>query len=234
MPLDAAHVGATGELLKDFIRRSGKTQRKLADEINADPTYISQMTRGKVNWINSQYFAAIVSALGIRPDEVRELKPESVINFQAVKPATETGGHLEQLGYTMKNVYDLVQASRPRTEMEPIPDISPVPVPNRDLRPGAELFRVRGDSMTVGGQGGILEGDVIYVDTRDLTPQPGRVYVLHIPGDGVCLKRVQVLGDALYLFSDHEDQSLYPPFRADDARVIGRVYHVTRTPRVRL
>lgn len=78
--------------------------------------------------------------------------------------------------------------------------------------------------MTIGGVGGIMEGDVVMVDTHDLEPMPEKIYVIHIPGDGVTLKRVRWLGDDLWLFSDNEDQTTYPPFRADKARVIGRVY----------
>ncbi len=140
---------------------------------------------------------------------------------------------LESVGFVMKDVFDLLVASRPLSEAEPIPDLSPIPVPRSQARPGLVLFRVRGDSMTVGAEG-IHEGDIIYVDTHDRTPHPDRVYVIHIPGDGVTLKRVRSLGGALWLFSDNPDQTRHAPFQADSASVIGRVYDLSRRPRVRL
>ena len=129
---------------------------------------------------------------------------------------------------TLKNVYDLAQASKPLEDMEPAPDISPIPVLTQDLYPGTELFRVRGDSMSVPAGDGIDEGDIIYVDTRDVSARAGEIYLLHIPGNGVTVKRVRELGGALWLFSDNPDQEQFPPFAVDEARVVGRVHDAYR------
>ena len=133
-----------------------------------------------------------------------------------------------QYGVVMKNVYDLAQASRPVEEMEPDPEVSPVPVLKDDLYPGTVLFRVRGDSMSIPGGAGIEEGDIIYCDTRDLRAREGEVFVLHIPGEGVTVKRVRGLGGQLWLFSDNPDQIAFPPFTPDGATIVGRVHFAFR------
>jgi transcriptional regulator with XRE-family HTH domain len=86
MPYNGEFASSSlGAQLRAFIRRAGKTQAKLADEIKADPTYVSQMVNDKVSWVNSAYFGPIVSALGITPEEVKALNPTYVIEF-AVQP----------------------------------------------------------------------------------------------------------------------------------------------------
>lgn len=130
---------------------------------------------------------------------------------------------------TMKDVYDLAQASKPLDDMEPDPEVSPIPVLTSDLYPGTVLFRVRGHSMSLPGNPySIEEGDIIFCDTRDLAVKEDEIYVIHIPGDGVTVKRVRSLGGQIWLFSDNPDQNTYPPFQAQEARVIGRVHFAFR------
>ena len=78
---DAMHRFELAERLKGFIRRSGKTQAQLADELGVDKTYMSQLATGKVNWVNSSYFGALAGALGLSEHEVRELNPAAVVNI---------------------------------------------------------------------------------------------------------------------------------------------------------
>lgn len=138
------------------------------------------------------------------------------------------------LEYTMKPVYDLAQASRPLSEADALMDIPAAFVPNTELRTGTELFKVRGSSMALNGGGGIQPNDVVYADTHDTTPRPNGVYVIYISGGGTCIKRVRELGGQLWLFSDNPDQAIYPPFQADEARIIGRVHKIVRDVQVAL
>ncbi|GGK32073.1 hypothetical protein GCM10008955_27440 [Deinococcus malanensis] len=95
-------------------------------------------------------------------------------------------------------------------------------VPMRDHRPGMLVLEVQGDSMTTdGGAGGIRPGDRIYVDATDLDLREGRVYVLHVPGLGLTVKRLRRYGRDLWLTSDNPD---HPPVRPEEATTVGRVY----------
>lgn len=94
-------------------------------------------------------------------------------------------------------------------------------VPARDHRPGMLVLEVQGDSMTGPGGGGLRPGDRIYVDPGDLDLREGRVYVLHVPGLGLTVKRLRRYGDHLWLTSDNPD---HPPVRPEEATTVGRVY----------
>ncbi len=196
---------------------------------------VSDLERGKVQLGNLTYprLLDLAQALEWTVAELSEQTGVTLSAYDGKSSDTPPSQALELLGFRMCDVYDLLSASRPLSEAEPIPDLSPIPVANEHARPGLVLFRVRGDSMTVGAEG-IHEGDIIYTDTHDRLPVSEHVYVIHIPGDGVTLKRVRSLGGELWLFSDNPDQTRHPPFRPDEASVIGRVYDVTRRPRVRL
>lgn len=94
-------------------------------------------------------------------------------------------------------------------------------VPARDHRPGMLVLEVGGDSMTTEA-GGIRPGDRIYVDTGDLDLREGRIYVLHVPGLGLTVKRLRRFGPALWLTSDNPD---HPPVKPEEVTVVGRVYY---------
>ena len=83
------------------------------------------------------------------------------------------------------------------------------------------VLEVGGDSMTTEA-GGIRPGDRIYVDTGDLDLREGRIYVLHVPGLGLTVKRLRRFGPALWLTSDNPD---HPPVKPEEVTVVGRVYY---------
>lgn len=94
-------------------------------------------------------------------------------------------------------------------------------VPLRDHHPGMLVLEVQGHSMTT-EQGGIRPGDRIYVDPGDLDLREGRIYVLHVPGLGLTVKRLRLYGDELWLTSDNPDHA---PIHPEEATVVGRVYY---------
>lgn len=77
---------ALGRQLRGFLRAAGKTQRELADELNVGATYVSQLVNGKVNWVRSGYFSAIVRALNVPPDTARALDPRPWAVFADQRP----------------------------------------------------------------------------------------------------------------------------------------------------
>ncbi|WP_345467955.1 helix-turn-helix transcriptional regulator [Deinococcus carri] len=65
--------------LREYIKRSTKTQRKIAEEAGIpNPSYLSHMVNGRVNWVEGDYFRPLSEALGLSRDEIRELKPEII------------------------------------------------------------------------------------------------------------------------------------------------------------
>ncbi len=126
---------------------------------------------------------------------------------------------LETLELIRVPVRALASAGLPLTEDLPrVIDHELVPL--RDFRPGMLVLEIQGDSMTT-EQGGLRPGDRIYVDPSELDLREGRIYVLHVPGRGLLVKRVRRYGDEHWLTSDNPD---HPPIRPEEATVVGRVY----------
>jgi repressor LexA len=235
MVAEALSAVEAGALIRARRLTLHLTQEQVVERTGlSSQSYLSSFEKGRYHIGRSEHFPALARVLSLTDDQIKSINPLAVFEQPSGKPSDGSSVGVVGLNYTMKNLYSLAQASRPVSELEPIPDLSPIPVPNADLRSGTELFQVVGHSMTVRGDGGIMQGDVAYVDTHDLSPAAGGVFVIHIPGDGVTIKRVQRLSGDFYLFSDNEDQTTYPPFRVDEARVIGRVHNVTRRVLVRL
>lgn len=111
--------------------------------------------------------------------------------------------------------YDLASASKPIDPSER--DGVPHWVRSEHDRPGLEVFIVRGSSM----QPTFFDGWAAYCDTRDLTLQDGKIFVLRIHGDGICIKRARLTKSGWILTSDNPEHS---SFVADEATVLGRVY----------
>lgn len=95
-------------------------------------------------------------------------------------------------------------------------------VPQAEHRSGMLVLEVQGQSMTAPGGGGIRDGDRIYVDPSDLSLREGRVYVLHVPGSGLVVKRLRRSGADFWLASDNPE---FPPLHPEQATVVGRVYY---------
>lgn len=134
----------------------------------------------------------------------------------APAPAEDALGTLELVRVPVRA---LASAGLPLTEDLPS-IIDHELVPRRDHRPDMLVLEIQGDSMTT-EQGGLRAGDRIYVDPGELDLREGRIYVLHVPGRGLMVKRLRRYGEDLWLTSDNPD---HPPVRLEEATVVGRVY----------
>lgn len=129
--------------------------------------------------------------------------------------------------------------------LSPVPDLHRVPViglasagaPVRDQQdsriigweyPTPDEYRahmlcleIDGESMDNGDADGLHSGDRLYVDTHDLDLQEGKVYVIHVHGNGIVVKRARQLGADWWLFSDNNN---FKPTKPDEATIIGRVF----------
>lgn len=90
-----------------------------------------------------------------------------------------------------------------------------------EYRTSMLVLEVDGESMTNGDAEGLNHGDRLYVDPRDTDLQEGKVYVIHVHGNGIVVKRARKLGTDWWLFSDNTE---FTPTRPDEASIIGRVF----------
>lgn len=119
-------------------------------------------------------------------------------------------------------VIGLAAAGAPVTDEEDARIIGWEYPTDTEYRPHMLCLEVDGESMNDGAADGMRHGDRLYVDPRDMQLQEGKVYVVHIHGNGIVVKRARKLGTDWWLFSDNSD---YKPTRPDEATVIGRVYY---------
>ncbi|EYB67151.1 LexA repressor [Deinococcus phoenicis] len=208
--------GALG-LRQDEIAR--RTAAHGGEAGSVTQPYLSRLERG------TRPLTALTAA---RQDALRRALEISASEWVArtglplLSPAADTGGDLlGALELVRVPVRALATAGLPLAEDHgSIIDIELVPA--REHRPGMLVLEVQGESMTEPGGGGIRPGDRIYVDPGDLDLREGRVYVLHVPGLGLTVKRLRHYGEHVWLTSDNPD---HPPVRPEEATIVGRVYY---------
>jgi SOS-response transcriptional repressor LexA len=99
------------------------------------------------------------------------------------------------------------------------------PIPRSLYRPGSAVYEVQGDSMDDGTERAIRDGDLVLVDTNLTELRPGKVYVVEILGDGLTVKEARKLNGEWLLIPWNPQ---HPPLWAEEVRVLGEVYAVSR------
>lgn len=83
----------------------------------------------------------------------------------------------------------------------------------------ATVITVRGASM----EPTIADGAVLLVNRANREPHPGAIYVFHVQGNGLVVKRVVKKGEQWMARSDNDDREAFPDFGFDEgATLIGR------------
>lgn len=220
----------------------GISQEEMAIQADVSQSLVSQIERGVQNpiGVSVERFMKILHTLGWSPKEF----------------TTATGLEMVWTYADAVNDADIEQLQRERArrysrdEVIPIPNVHRVPVIGmaaaghgvdiNEVEPLAYdyvdpanyrehmlILQVDGDSMSASGEVNSLQaGDWIYVDPRLLDLQDNKIFVVYVPGQGVLVKRVRKWPQGWMLTSDNNE---YPPFAADEAQIIGRVYY--RQPR---
>lgn len=83
----------------------------------------------------------------------------------------------------------------------------------------ATVITVRGASM----EPTIADGAMLLVNRANREPHPGAIYVFHVRGNGLVVKRVVKKGEHWMARSDNDDRQAFPDFGFDEgATLIGR------------
>lgn len=81
-----------GEKLAAYLKRARKQQKELAAELGVEPSYISRMVKGHINWTTGQYFGQIASRLELLDHEIKELNPAAVVEITG-RPVPDQDAH---------------------------------------------------------------------------------------------------------------------------------------------
>lgn len=213
-----------GQAIQRRRVEQGETQESLAESLGLSQGFIAKLERGAANIDTMQVrnFSALLERLGWTP---AEFGAEVGVDLGAI--ARDAGrGQSRAEPLRRVEVYAVTQAGPP--SLEDAERTTHTYLRSEDLAAGLELYVTEGDSMTTPDPHSIHEGDILHVNTHRRDIQPGRVYLIRIPGSGVTVKRVRALGGELWLMSDNPR---HPAFKPDEAEVIGEVAGWTRTIR---
>ena len=90
MPLTADDAG---DRLAVYLKRAKMQQKELANALGIEPSYISRMVKGHINWTTGQYFGQIASRLELKDHEIKALNPAAVVEIvgapTSVPPAAD-------------------------------------------------------------------------------------------------------------------------------------------------
>ncbi len=214
-----------GERLRRRRRELGLTLADVARDVGVTDVYVGSVERGvrsleRWPW---QRLEALRRALQWTPEEFYEATGiELPVMGAGSGSLGVTGGGSGNVqnpptlpsGYTMIPVVGAANGGKPVEYT--------VPIREDVMRPGAVAFEVHGDSMDDGSAEAIRNGDLVLVDTSLTDLVPGKVYLVELPGQGLMVKRLRRVGDALWFMSDNPINGSFP---AEDAvRVVGQVY----------
>ncbi len=206
-------------------KQLGLSQDDLAAKLDISQQAVVKIEKGSTNiarwpW---QRLEALRRALQWTPDEFYEATGiELPVMGAGSGSLGVTGGGAGNVqnpptlpsGYTMIPVVGAANGGKPVEYT--------VPIREDVMRPGAVAFEVHGDSMDDGSAEAIRNGDLVLVDTSLTDLVPGKVYLVELPGQGLMVKRLRRVGDALWFMSDNPINGSFP---AEDAvRVVGQVY----------
>lgn len=209
-------------LLKDLLKQADISQAEMAKRVGVDATYMSRLARGQINWVNSGHFSKIAVELGLSSEEIRQLRPESVIEFakgskdESIDTA-DTAEYYQHHDVVMKCVYELCEAGLALADRR-VHDPA-LAVDTRLLKKETEIFLV--DSAHIRD---VKTGDYLFLDKSIASADiNGAIYAVYMNGD-VELRRARLAGSDMWLFGEGDS----PPIKASDANIIGHAHDVYR------
>lgn len=193
---------------------------KMGSKSRISQSHLSKIEKGH---------SALIGLGAERMDALRKalgLTPEEWLSGTGIQIVTEVPSYDRKLSPVPSlhrvPVIGLAAAGAPVTDEEDSRIIGWEYPADTEYRPHMLCLEVDGESMNDGAADGMRHGDRLYVDPHDMQLQEGKVYVVHLHGNGIVVKRARKLGTDWWLFSDNSD---YKPTRPDEATVIGRVYY---------
>lgn len=213
------------EALRRRRESLGLTQEELASKTAIDgqevlsQRTISELELGRLSPLNlsATRFAAYLKALRWTPEEFAKA---TGLEVPSIYTQPKRGGDAKPVS---PDEIELVPVIGSASGGRPWPTVEHIPITKRWLRPGSIVFRVEGDSMDNGEEGGIRDGDYVLVDQNLKEFREGKVFLVEIIGDGLTVKRARRTKSGWVLASDNPKGPILTP---DEAKIVGEVYRV--------
>ncbi|AFD28199.1 helix-turn-helix domain-containing protein [Deinococcus gobiensis] len=114
MPLTAS---VAGERLAAYLKRAQMQQKDLAIHLGIEPSYVSRMVKGHVNWTTGQYFGQIASKLHLLDTEIKELNQAVVIEIATHEGSSQSFRREESdLSEELKKAVEIYKSIDPLIE----------------------------------------------------------------------------------------------------------------------
>lgn len=191
---------------------AGLSVAGLAERLDVDRSYVRKLELGTIDPLNvtGPRFVTLAAAINLTPEHLLRVLGQAGPHERAEVPDGATFQAtrvLTGLGYANAG-----------------PVIDPGSTPNVTvpawLSGNLRYVLVEGDSMRHPTKRGILNGDTVLINVTELEPMDAKIFVIQSPDYGICVKRLRLLSECWWAFSDNPD---FPPFPLDDtAAIIGR------------
>jgi transcriptional regulator with XRE-family HTH domain len=231
---------ANSALMANQIRRIRKskeiTLEELAEATGLSTTFLQRIETG-VRGLSLENLIKIARALEEEPDQVSdEFDYEQIANADRIlaehaKPAEDLIGQIDVTAGLGAGGLSIIEQGSGGKEIsfhkEVVADYWRMPqavMARLGVRPHyVKAFPSQGDSMTPT----ILDGDVVFADTRHRVPSPPGVYVLADQFGGVIVKRLEVISkpsddDVLVRISSDNPKHAVLELTLGEITIIGR------------
>lgn len=189
------------EKRREIVERS---QEEIANDAGFSQAYYSKIARGAqgLTKLSQEYLMGLARALKWTLEDMQQATGID-LGVSEKPSAVMTGFHM----------VEVLEASAGMPSTYPVPD--------EVWRRGSRVFKVSGDSMNTGSPDSLQDGEWVLVDKSLNIIQEGKIYCLHIKGNGYTIKRARKLGGTWWLTSDNPK---FESFQPDEAEIIGQVY----------
>lgn len=213
------------------LRQDDVDQKSRDLGVRISQSYLSQLERGikPISSLGGERTQTLLRIYDVSPEEwARRTGLALTTSTSTVAQATQTLSAIA--GVHRVPVIGMASAGAPVSDEEDERIIGWEYPSEDEYRAHMLVLQVDGESMNNGDAKGMQHGDRLYIDPRDLELVEGRIYVIHVHGNGIVVKRARKLGSDWWLFSDNSD---FAPTQPDQATIIGRVfYHQPRGMRL--
>lgn len=207
-----------------------KTQVELAEVLGIRQSSISDAKRR--NSVPADWYMKLFEKFGLNPDWLKkEAGPVYLRTEQGYQPTDiPAGGYLlespalygtPEAKSTVVTVYSMHSSNMSNTPQDP-EGIGKLSVPQSFFAPSVQVFKVETSSM----EPIVCKGAYVGIDTSQKNIVSGEIYAVHIPFEGISLKRVFLDGDnqRLVLRAEnklHPDQ--FMPLEKHANRIVGSI-----------
>lgn len=205
-----------------------KTQVELAEVLGIRQSSISDAKRR--NSVPADWYMKLFEKFGLNPDWLKkEAGPVYLRTEQGYQPTDiPAGGYLQEspalygapeAKSTVVTVYSMHGSNMTEEPVEP-EGVSKLSIPQSFFAPGIQVFKVD----TAGMEPLVYKGAYVGIDTSQTNIVSGEIFAVHIPFEGISLKRVFLDGDNQRLVLKAENQKhpdQYVPLDKHKDRIIG-------------